>query len=211
MNTVAFSRQELSVKPILYAGIALCISFGLFVLMAKLIEVDEMYVSSPQPTTVGPVVLQLEEEKTQYTNRIKPKPETIKPPPTVPQDTPDDSVVETKNTFSVAGPVIDKVKIGNNFSLSSRDQDVRPVVRVDPSYPASAARDGIEGWVSLRFTIDPLGSVRDIEIIDSEPKRLFDREARRALAKWKYQPRKVDGKAVSQTGIMVMLEFSLEQ
>lgn len=211
MNTFAYPRPELSLRPPLFALAALGISFGLFVVMAKLVEVDDLYVAPPPAKTVGPITLQLEEQQTRHTSRIKPKPEPFKPPPTAVKETPDDSTVSVNDTYTMPGPAIEKVAISSDFGLSSGDQEVRPIVRVDPSYPANAARDGIEGWVSLRFTIDPLGGVRDIEIIDAEPKRIFDREARRALAKWKYQPRRVDGEAVSQTGMLVMLEFTLQE
>ena len=210
MTTFASPRPELSLRPPLIALAALVISFGLFVVMAKLVEVDDLYVAPPPAKNIGPVTLQLEEQETRHTSRIKPKPEPVKPPPSTVKETPDDSTVSVNDSYTMSGPVIEKISVGNDFGLNSGDQEVRPIVRVDPSYPANAARDGIEGWVSLRFTIDPLGRVRDIEIIDAKPRRIFDREARRALAKWKYQPRRVDGEAVSQTGMEVMLEFTLQ-
>ena len=92
-----------------------------------------------------------------------------------------------------------------------RDGEATPIVRIDPKYPPQAARDGREGWVRLSFTINEVGGVDDIEVIEAEPKRVFDREARRALRKWKYKPKIVDGKAVKQTNMFVQLDFKLEQ
>lgn len=69
-------------------------------------------------------------------------------------------------------------KLGN---MMTRDGDATPIVRIEPQYPIAAARDGKEGWVQLRFTINELGGVDDVEIINAEPKRLFDKEAIRAL------------------------------
>jgi protein TonB len=92
-----------------------------------------------------------------------------------------------------------------------RDGDATPIVRIEPKYPAQAARDGREGWVQLSFTIDELGGVTDIKVLAAEPKRLFDREAKRALRKWKYRPKVVDGKPQRQSGMQVQLEFNLDQ
>ena len=80
-----------------------------------------------------------------------------------------------------------------------------------PKYPTQAARDGKEGWVQLSFTIDELGGVTDVEVIDAEPKRIFDREAKRALRKWKYRPKIIDGKPQKQPGLQVQLDFKLNQ
>jgi protein TonB len=90
-----------------------------------------------------------------------------------------------------------------------RDGDATPVVRIDPKYPPEAARDGKEGWVELSFTINEVGGVEDVEVIDADPKRVFDREAKRALRKWKYRPKVVDGVAEKQFGLKVRLDFKL--
>jgi protein TonB len=73
-----------------------------------------------------------------------------------------------------------------------------------------AAREGKEGWVQMSFSIDTLGGVTDIKVIDSQPKRIFDREAKKALAKWKYKPKIVDGKPIVQTGLTVQLDFKMQ-
>jgi protein TonB len=61
----------------------------------------------------------------------------------------------------------------------------------------------------MSFTIDETGQPTDIEVLEAEPKRVFEREAIRALRNWKYQPKLVDGKAVTQPGQSVKLEFKL--
>jgi periplasmic protein TonB len=42
---------------------------------------------------------------------------------------------------------------------SRRRRDVIPIVRIEPQYPREALLRNIEGWVQLRFTINPDGSV----------------------------------------------------
>ncbi|MBZ9568667.1 TonB family protein [Modicisalibacter tunisiensis] len=64
----------------------------------------------------------------------------------------------------------------------------RPTRRVPPTYPARAQRRGIEGYVEVRFTIRPDGSVdRDsLRVVDAEPRNVFDRAALKAIADWQF-------------------------
>lgn len=88
---------------------------------------------------------------------------------------------------------------------------IEPIVRIEPKYPIQAARDGKEGWVELAFIINELGGVEDVDVINAEPKRVFDREAKRALRKWKYKPLVENGKPVKQYNMTVRLDFTLNK
>jgi periplasmic protein TonB len=88
------------------------------------------------------------------------------------------------------------------------DGDVIPIVRIEPHYPRDALLRNIEGWVQLRITINPDGSVADPEVIAAEPPRIFNREAMRAILRWKFRPRIVDGKPVSREAEQV-IEFKI--
>jgi len=87
--------------------------------------------------------------------------------------------------------------------------DVIPVVIIRPLYPREAVLAGIEGWVRLEFTITETGAVRDPRVVDAQPPRTFNREAIRALLKWKFKPRVVDGVAVERRATQV-IDFSLD-
>jgi TonB family protein len=67
-----------------------------------------------------------------------------------------------------------------------------------------------EGWVELKFDIDENGDPVNIIVVDSDSGDTFDKEAIRALSKWKYKPKVVDGKAVAQRGLKVRLDFKAE-
>lgn len=81
-------------------------------------------------------------------------------------------------------------------STAPQNKDFQLVKRVNPSYPPQALRSRTEGWVELSFTITANGDVEGIEVVDAEPRRVFDREAMRALGQWKFTPRVEGGKAV---------------
>ncbi len=190
------------------------VAFGLFIIMAKLIENSGRPADEVAPAPIIDIVMRPPEDDTQTRTRKPP------PPPPPPQQPPQVQPVEpdaaepNADGFSLAVPSIDTGGVGvdiGGVGAMQRDGDATPIVRIDPKYPPDAARDGREGWVKLQFTINEQGGVDDISVIDADPKRIFDREARRALSKWKYKPKIVDGKAVRQEGMFVQLDFKLEQ
>ncbi|MBL52603.1 MULTISPECIES: energy transducer TonB [Marisediminitalea] len=190
------------------------VAFGLFVVMAKLIENSARPADEVPPAPVIDIVMQAPDEDVQTRTRVPP------PPPPPPQQPPKMEPVEPEDAepdadgFSLDIPNVDTGGVGVNIGgvgAMQSDGDATPIVRIDPKYPPQAARDGKEGWVKLQFTINEDGSVGDISVMDADPKRIFDREARRALAKWKYKPKIVDGKPVKQPNMFVQLDFKLEQ
>ena len=190
------------------------VAFGLFVVMAKLIENSARPADEVPPAPVIDIVMQAPDEDVQTRTRVPP------PPPPPPQQPPKMEPVEPEDAepdadgFSLDIPNVDTGGVGVNIGgvgAMQSDGDATPIVRIDPKYPPQAARDGKEGWVKLQFTINEDGSVGDISVMDANPKRIFDREARRALAKWKYKPKIVDGKPVKQPNMFVQLDFKLEQ
>lgn len=82
--------------------------------------------------------------------------------------------------------------LGGNIAIA---RELTPLVRVPPDYPMRALTDGIEGFVMLRFVVTETGSVEDPEVLRAEPPGVFDRAARRAVQRWKFQPQIRDGKA----------------
>jgi len=55
-----------------------------------------------------------------------------------------------------------------------------------PQYPRKMAMNKIQGWVDLRFRIYPDGSVRDISIIEEQPKGGFTKEAIKAIETYRF-------------------------
>lgn len=187
------------------------IAFGLFVVMAKLVENTGQRAEALPPPPVIDIVMQEPDDETQ--TRVRKPP----PPPPPPQEPPKVEIAEPEvsepdpSGFSMNLGSIDTggVDIGISGVGAMRDGEATPIVRIDPKYPPQAARDGKEGWVKLSFTINEVGGVEDVTVLDADPKRVFDREARRALLKWKYRPKVVDGVAVRQEGQQVQLDFKL--
>lgn len=84
----------------------------------------------------------------------------------------------------------------------------RPLRQVQPGYPPDAARRRQEGWVELSFTIGVDGRVTDVQVVRSQPARVFDREAISAMQQWTFEPALRDGQPVPSRGARRM-EFRL--
>jgi TonB family protein len=69
---------------------------------------------------------------------------------------------------------------------------------VSPTYPEEALNHNISGWVDLEFTVTAEGKATDITVVAGEPSGAFDRAARSALARSRYQPVTRDGVPVAQ-------------
>ncbi|MFV7769754.1 TonB family protein [Shewanella marisflavi] len=189
------------------------VTFALFVFMAFLVGGGAKRADTSTDSPVIEISMDKQDTKVQDKPRVKPKPPTPPEQPPLPDTPPPDSSsdIDTNMSFNMSGVVAGTASTGFKLgNMMTRDGDATPIVRIEPQYPIAAARDGKEGWVQLSFTINELGGVDDVEVIDADPKRIFDREAKRALKKWKYKPKIVDGKALKQPGMTVQLDFKLD-
>ncbi|QKK01701.1 MAG: energy transducer TonB [Pseudomonadota bacterium] len=142
-----------------------------------------------------------------------PPPETPPPPPEMEISQVDQQVQDMPNLDL---PPLDVPTTGSGPFLGSMAQvdrnqegDIVPLVRIQPQYPRDAAIASIEGWVKIEFIIDETGSVRQPRVVEARPPRVFDREAIRAILRWKFKPRVIDGQPVQRRATQV-IEFSLE-
>lgn len=92
------------------------------------------------------------------------------------------------------------------------DGELVPLIAIAPIYPRRAAQRGIEGWCLVSFTVDGLGNVIEdsIAVVEAEPPGIFDRASIRAVARFKYQPRIVDGQGVEVQGRQYLFRFDLD-
>lgn len=189
-------------------GGGLTVTFILFVAMQQLIAIK----GNAKAPVAEPPVVQLYEQVKDSDPQVR-QPMPARPelkPRQLPANTPDpvDSVSIATTEFTIAGPGLPKGTGGGG--IQPVDKGATPLIRVEPRYPATAARDGISGWVRLGFSIDESGAVTDVVVLAAEPARVFEREAITALKRWKYQPKQLDGKLIRQTGMQVQLDFTLD-
>jgi len=198
-------------KLLITVSLASVMTFGLFAFMAYLVHNDNVSIAKPLPVVVIDVYQTEKQELTEEIDRSLPEPP--KPPEAIPQVVMVADEAQVDGDISYTQTAIDLPTTQNTLTGMSmgRDQEARPIVRISPKYPIIAAREGIEGWVKLAFDIDKLGAVVNVTIVDSQPKRIFDKAARRALKRWKYKAKSLNGELVYQAGQSVQLDFNMSQ
>ena len=141
------------------------------------------------------------------------KPEKPPKPPETPPETPPqdmDNMDPNAPTINVPRPVMSAdTNIGGPGGMNIAEGDYLPIVRVAPVYPARALSRGLEGYVDLSFTVTAAGTVRDPIILFSTSS-LFERAASRAVLKFKYKPRVVDGIPVDVSNVKTRISFQIE-
>lgn len=75
-------------------------------------------------------------------------------------------------------------------------------------YPTAAMRARQEGWVLVSFTVDPDGKTSNVKVVESQPRRVFDRAAIDAVERYLFTPAMNGGTAVSSTK-QQRIEFKL--
>lgn len=82
-------------------------------------------------------------------------------------------------------------------------EDPKVVKAVAPEYPRAAERRQIEGFVTLKLSVDERGKVALVEVVEAEPAGVFDKAATEAVEKWKFE----SGKPAD--GLMKRVAFKL--
>ncbi|OOE45534.1 energy transducer TonB [Salinivibrio sp. ML323] len=199
---------------------ALMVTLGLFMLMALMVGHSSQRPQEKAESVSIDIFMQEPDTEVQRRQRSVPERPT---PPEVPD--PPTPVTQTQTQSSTApqpdmpnlnvqsniqGVMVQAPSLGDlNVSTGPNNQQAMPLFRVEPNYPPRAMRRGLEGFVVVSFTISPSGRPQDLTVVDANPPRVFEREALRALRKWKYEPKVVNGEAVAQPGQQVKLEFNL--
>lgn len=188
------------------------ITLGLFYFMQFLIATGEAF--DERVSVVKIVDATMPEIELEVIEEID-KPEPIEE---MEQEQPD---IQERQTTLDSGPSLNierasvEIDTGlelSNASISATDGDYLPLVAIAPQYPTRAAQRGIQGWCLVSFTVDGLGNVVEdsITVVDAEPPNIFDRSSLRAAARFKFQPRVVDGQGVEVSGVQYLFRYQLE-
>jgi protein TonB len=208
-----------NLRILIAALVAAVVTFGLFLLMYALISSggdQRADLEAIAGIRFGPVEIPDEIMTRSRRKPVKPPPPKEPPPPPRMQISKMDQQLQNMPRMDI--PDLDVPMVGGsgmfigNFQQVDQgaEGDIIPVVVIRPMYPREAAITGTQGWVKVEFTITEVGTVKNPRVIDAKPPRIFNREAIRAILKWKFKPRVVDGIAVERRATQV-IDFTLDE
>lgn len=187
--------------------VAVAVTGVLFLFMSVMIRQDPR-LAAEKPSVSLDIFAKINDTDLTGIDAELKKPELNAPPPPPPAivnpaDAPDpgDATVDV--------PEIDMeldIKVGLNA-----DRDAQPIVRIPPQYPDRCmSRADPEEVVVVEFDVTPEGQTTNIRIFDSS-NSCMDRSAIRAVERWKYRPKMVDGVAMPRRGVRTSLNFLLAE
>jgi protein TonB len=89
------------------------------------------------------------------------------------------------------------------------DVEVELVEKGTPSFPRRAKSYGVSGFVTVKFDIDVEGSAVGAVIVESKPRRMFDRSAMRYMETLKFTPYEDNGDAVVVSDVVMNVTYKL--
>ena len=101
----------------------------------------------------------------------------------------------------IANPIKKKKKASKVPKTSKKVNRPKPVTpgvqsfeksvlnpNIRPEYPAIAIKRGWEGFIKLKFMIDPKGNVKRVEVLEEQAHPMLKDSALKAAKSWKFKP-----------------------
>ena len=203
---------------------ALLVNIGLFLIMENMIARDDgRLINAYEAHTIEFVRTQIEDQTRKKDRRKKPPPkpqETKKPKARLDElltqnmqlPTPV-SAMDIKSLLTGNGIAIGGTRLVDNeqgvMIDTVMERDLTPISKLPPQYPHHAAVREQEGFVRLLVVVIEDGTVGDIQVLESQPRRVFDKAAISAVRRWRYQPVVRNGRPV-RVKVTLTIDFELE-
>jgi protein TonB len=119
--------------------------------------------------------------------KLQTPPPPFVPPPEVQIQLPSALATSAISTVTNVKPVAAPVRIAPPPAAKPLvRKGVSPLHRVNPEFPRKALLDGISGFVVAHLMVAKDGTVKEVKIISSDPRGVFDREVIRAMMQWRF-------------------------
>lgn len=199
------------IRLIIGVPIAIIVTFALFALMQRLIFVGEVEFDEEGDEYSFDINPQVEELNARTRDTSIEDVQQVDPPPPPPQIERQAADLPTESLSTIVGsiPDFDAPQLNSgNVSFNVSDRDAQPLVRIPPQYPVRAAERGLEGYCDMRFNVSPDGTPIEIEATYCTSS-MFQRSSIRAVERWRYSQRIVDGVAQTRVGVQTRIEYEL--
>lgn len=216
--------------------IGIAISLGLFWFMQMMISNNQIGFKKSEPLHMTEFVRLKRDSKLQTKERRvieeEPPPPEKRPPPPMMQtqqvqatqtnapkmDMPSLDIPLQASSFNhsaLAGvsmaAATEKSAVPTGVGVSTGiSMNLIPLSKINPRYPSRAVSRRIEGWVKIELTITKEGIVSNAKVIEYKPSKIFNHSALRAIKRWKFKPKIINGVAVEQHAIQ-KLTFTLKK
>ena len=188
------------------------VTFALFYMMQALIHMNSGDIKKEKGTKIADFLMPETEIRALEQQEAERPPEQDEPPPDTPPPSLDVNLANSpvgNINFNAGKPQLGTVGFIDN-------SDMVILVRIPPQFPARAQSRGIEGFTIVEFTVLEDGTVANPVVLEGfttagKPTTLFNRSSQKAVLKFKYQPKMVDGKAVKVDGVQYKFTFQLKK
>ena len=212
------------VRTLAMLPLALLLSLSLFFGLYQMAGLGKAQQREATPTPQFDFLQVRRDTDAQLLERQRPEP----PPETQTEPMPDMPSFETDQPEPVDAPKLElempHIELGLKLdvkpsldglkapAMPTVDRNATPLVRVPPRYPRRAIRRGVEGAVTVEFTVNPDGTVKpgSIKVIKADPKGVFEKAVKRSILRWRFKSRTQGGQPVSFRAQQT-LEFKLEK
>lgn len=185
------------------------VTFALLWLMQFLIATGRDALSDKVDFQIMDFIRVKQEELIEQKDRKPPKPPEVedKPPEMPPPQLDSLDPNAPRVNLSRVGVSVDISIGGTDFAV---DGEYLPIVRVEPMYPRRAQSRGIEGYCDMEFTVTKTGEVTDVVATECSSS-VFTSNSVKAVLKWKYKPRVVNGEPIDSPGVRTRLTYKFEE
>lgn len=140
-----------------------------------------------------------------------PRPDVLEPPPL---PVPIQSTIDLQEgpvlipITSTAAPVFDGTTLPTGGASILANREIQMLSQAIPVYPERARSAGREGACDVSIDVDPRGN--PFNIVAACTHSMFHQEAIRAVENVRFIPAIRDGQAVTSRGVLIPIEFALE-
>lgn len=145
----------------------------------------------------------------------EPKPEPEPEPEPRPESQPEAREQPPRAQEEVAGESTAESSapafVPEQVAASDIESSYRPLSKAPPNYPRRALMRDMEADCTVTYTVNKQGRVEALKIEEGECHPLFEQPSLAAARKFRYSPHKIDGKAVTVTGVKNTFHYRLSR